>query len=289
MEKNIEKTTVLDESILMCKKPWFTLKDFQIKSGCVHCGDECITEEKFLKSGKEIKHRYNNNAQVTLGDIVKYTIGNWSYLGVITEVDDDSFGLVYVDNISKRTVKTLPNILNDIEFVDNILSMQTYPYLDVSMEQTALLLKEYYISVSVKKMMEDRLNAFTRRRDGLRLFLFDMEELSRELRDLKDYTAMAKEAKAQYDAEKNTDIYYKIIAEVTDSLLMTTNCRTESQFKELEKIIKSCTGTTTSKNTLFINSNSLLPKEQQYKNLSYTGLAKILREECKRLYGEAAI
>ena len=150
MEKNSEKTTILDESILMCKKPGFTLKDFQIKSGCVYCGDEYITEEKFLRSGKAIKHRYNNNAQVVLGDVAKYTIGNWSYLGVITELDDGSFGLVYVDNISKRTVKTLPDILNDIEFVNNILSRQTYSYLDVSMEQTALLLKEYYNLYSIE-------------------------------------------------------------------------------------------------------------------------------------------
>ena len=76
MEKNSEKTTILDESILMCKKPGFTLKDFQIKSGCVYCGDEYITEEKFIKSGKAIKHRYNNNTQVTLGDIVKCTSNN---------------------------------------------------------------------------------------------------------------------------------------------------------------------------------------------------------------------
>ena len=285
MEKGNEKKMILDESILICKKPGFTLKDFQIKSGYVYCGDERIIEEKFLKSGKAIKHRYNDNAQITLGDIVKYTSGNWDYLGIITELDNDSFGFVYIDNIFKRIVKTIPDLLNDIEFVDNILNMQTYPYLDVSREQTALLLKEYYISVSVKKMMEDRLTAFTRRRDGLRLFLFDMEELSRELRDLKDHTATIKEAKAQYAPEKNTDIYYKIIAEVTDSLLMTTNCRTESQFPELEKIIKSCTGTLTSRNTLYINGNALLPKEQQHKNLSYIGLAKILREECKRLYG----
>ena len=145
------------------------------------------------------------------------------------------------------------------------------------------------VGITLVIVMEDRLSTFTRRSDGLRLFLFDMEELSRELNDLKHYTAMTKEAKAQYTAEKNTDIYYKIIAEVTDSLLMTHNCRTESQFPELEKIIKSCTGTLTSRNTLYINGNALLPKEQQHKNLSYIGLARILREECKRLYGEAAI
>ena len=204
------------------------------------------------------------------------------------KIPDEVENVTPTEASSFRAVKIPKDAIN-ITPKQDAYNEERSTYLDVCMEQTALLLKEYYISVSVKKMMEDRLAAFTRRRDGLRLFLFDMEELSRELRDLKDYTAMAKEAKAQYDAEKNTDIYYKIIAEVTDSLLMTTNCRTESQFPELEKIIKSCTGTLTSKNVLYINGNALLPKEQQHKNLSYIGLAKILREECKRLYGEAAI
>ena len=35
MEKNSEKTMVLDEVITMRKKPGFTLEDFQVKSGCV--------------------------------------------------------------------------------------------------------------------------------------------------------------------------------------------------------------------------------------------------------------
>lgn len=146
------------------------------------------------------------------------------------------------------------------------------------------LLQEYYLSVQLKKRLEEKELEWLNRKDTLRLYIYDMENLSRELNEISAMFKKVRLARTNVKYGEIKEMHYKIIATVVDGLLMTHNCRTESLFSELENIIKSNTGTLAQEDKVYINGDSLLPKEMHHKYISYKDLAKVLWQESKKLY-----